>query len=299
MNFIDTHCHFDMILPRLAKQEQADARKAARKAGVSDDELASELPPWRVAGFEEWRQSLDGPEKGFAGCVNIGCSAKTLDKAAAFMQHKGVYGAFGIHPLNAREWNDQVEKKLIGMMDHPKTVAWGECGLDYFDKQTKAASKDQKMRNLQLDVFKRQLDLATSLNKPLVVHTRMAEEDTLALMKERLHPDHKIHVHCFTSSLNLAKELLGHFKTNLCLGFTGVITFTNAEEIQEVVHEVPLDRILLETDAPYMAPVPYRGRIAHPGHVVQVGEKVAEIKGVPAQEVFETCRANTRRVYGF
>lgn len=234
----------------------------------------------------------------FDGCVNVGCSAESLDAAAAFLVHEGVHGAFGIHPLSAAGWNDSVEEKLCGLMSLDKVVAWGECGLDYYDKKTGKQVQDSKVRSLQRKVFTRQLELAASFGMPLVVHTRMAEEDTLELMVKHLPVSQPVHVHCFTSSLDLARELLVRFP-RLYLGFTGVVTFRNAQEVREVVAHTPLDRLLLETDGPYMAPEPHRGRVAHPGHVVHVAEGVAKTKGVPQEEVFKVCRENTRQLYGF
>jgi len=184
------------------------------------------------------------------------------------------------------------------MMTWEKVVAWGECGLDYYDKDTKGQIDDPETRALQRQVFSRQMDLAASLGKPLIVHTRHAEDDTLELMMKHLPASQKVHVHCFTSSLSLAQALLKHFP-NLYLGFTGVVTFKNARDVQEVVRQVPLDRLLLETDGPFMAPVPYRGRVAHPGYAVYIAEKIAELKGVSREEVLLACRENTRHVYGF
>ena len=150
---------------------------------------------------------------------------------------------------------------------------------------------------MQRRAFVDQMALATELGAPLVVHTRDAEEDTLELMRANLPRDAKVHVHCFTSSLELADALLAAFP-NLCLGFTGACTFKNAEEIRAVVRATPLERILLETDGPYMAPEPHRGTVAHPGMVPHVAAKIAEVKGVDVAEVFEATREATRRTYG-
>jgi len=279
-----------MILPRLAREFEQDVRKA-REAGQPP-------PRSRKPGFKGWRASLEGPMEAFEGCVHVGCSADTLDAGVAFLAHEGVHGAFGIHPLSAGGWSDSVEEKLWELMGNEKVVAWGECGLDYFDKTTRGKLKKPEVIAMQRRVFSRQLELAVKAGMPLVVHTRNAEEDTLELMKEHLPASHPVHVHCFTSSLSMARELLAHFP-RLCLGFTGVVTFRNAREVQEVVRETPLDRLLLETDGPYMAPEPCRGRVAHPGHVVHVAERIAELKGVSTEEVFKNCRENTRTVYGF
>mmetsp|Transcript_26855 Transcript_26855/g.55764 ORF Transcript_26855/g.55764 Transcript_26855/m.55764 type:complete len:437 (-) Transcript_26855:18-1328(-) len=288
--FVDTHCHLDHILPRLAREFQQDVQKA-RQAGSP--------PPQKLkSGFEGWRASLDGPMQGYEGCVHVGCTADTLDAGVAFLKHDGVHGAFGIHPLAAGGWSDSVEEKLWSLMGLEKVVAWGECGLDYFDKARRGKLKQPETIALQRHVFARQLELAAKAGMPLVVHTRDAEEDTLELMKQHLPAAHPVHVHCFTSSLAMAQELLGHFP-RLCLGFTGVVTFSNAREVQEVVRQTPLERLLLETDGPYMAPEPYRGRVAHPGHVAFVAEGVAKVKGLAVEEVFGACRENTRRLYGF
>eukprot|EP00435_Cladocopium_sp_Y103_P050087 s1135_g15.t1 len=227
---------------------------------------------------KEWRDSLEGSENDLEACVNIGCQKADLEQAASFLKYDGIYGAFGIHPLHAHDWDDEVEKTLVAMMTMQKVVAWGECGLDYFDKKTRGQVKDQKLRELQRKVFAKQMEWAVSLKKPLVVHTRFAEEDTLELMEKHLPTEHPVHVHCFTSSNTLAQALLERFST-LRLGFTGVVTFKNAPEVQEVVRNTPLERILLETDSPYMAPEPFRGRIAHPGHVSYVADKIASLKG--------------------
>ncbi|CAK9115439.1 Putative deoxyribonuclease TATDN2 [Durusdinium trenchii] len=287
--FVDTHCHLDMVIPRLSRQSHEDARKAKARG---------DLPPRILnASYEEWRASLVGPEKGLEACVNIGCGKAALDVAASFLQYDGIYGAFGIHPLRADEWDSEVEQKLVRMMSMDKVVAWGECGLDYFDKMTRGQVKDERTRGLQREVFARQINLAVSLNKPLVVHTRFAEEDTLELLEKHLPDSHPVHVHCFTSSNTLAQSLLQRF-SSLRLGFTGGVTFANAPEVRDVVQQVPLDRILLETDSPYMAPEPFRGRIAHPGHVSYVADAIAQVKGVSRSQVLETCRRNTRQMYG-
>lgn len=287
--FVDTHCHLDMILPRLRQEYMQDVRKAK--------ESGEPLPARLGQGFEGWRSSLQGPEGGFEGCVNIGCSADTLDAAAAFLLCDGVYGAFGIHPLAAEDWSEHIEQKIWNFMALPKVVAWGECGLDYFDKNTRGQIQSAEKIALQRHVFTKQLQLASSLGKPLVVHTRMAEEDTLELMKAHLPASHPVHVHCFTSSLGMAEALLSNFP-RLYLGFTGVVTFTNARDVQEVVRNTPIDRILLETDGPYMAPEPCRGRVAHPGHVIHVAERIAKIKRLPTEDVLTACRQNTRLLYG-
>eukprot|EP00928_Gymnodinium_smaydae_P023225 TRINITY_DN19248_c0_g1_i1.p1 TRINITY_DN19248_c0_g1~~TRINITY_DN19248_c0_g1_i1.p1 ORF type:complete len:256 (-),score=65.02 TRINITY_DN19248_c0_g1_i1:47-814(-) len=247
--------------------------------------------------FAEWRASLQGRARGFAGCVTVGCGAKTLEAVAALLEHEGVYGAFGIHPLNAADWSPAVVAKLRRLARLPKAVAWGECGLDYYDKRTGGEVRSEELRELQRQVFARQLRLAVELDKPLVLHTRAAERDTLELLLKDLPSAHPVHAHCFTSSKEMAWQLLDKFP-NLYLGFTGVVTFKDADAIREVVDYVPLERILLETDGPYMAPIPHRRRIAHPGHIVDVADGIAKIKKLSAEEVLTVCRQNARQMYG-
>ena len=131
----------------------------------------------------------------------------------------------------------------------------------------------------------------------MIIHTREAEEDTLTILKAEAPRDWKIHVHCFTSSPAMAEALLAAFP-GLCLGFTGIVTFKNAQELQSVAAATPLQRMLLETDGPYLAPIPFRGKPAHPGHIPHIAAKIAGLKGVPVEEVYLHARENTRRVYG-
>mmetsp|Transcript_74891 Transcript_74891/g.193291 ORF Transcript_74891/g.193291 Transcript_74891/m.193291 type:complete len:118 (-) Transcript_74891:15-368(-) len=116
-------------------------------------------------------------------------------------------------------------------------------------------------------------------------------------MAKHLPPSHPVHVHCFTASLAMAQELLARY-SRLWLGFTGVVTFKSAGDVREVLAHAPLERILLETDGPFMAPVPHRGRVAHPGHVAHIAEAVAKVKGVPVEDVLRACRESTRHIYG-
>ncbi len=175
-------------------------------------------------------------------------------------------------------------------------------GLDYH--YTKSPQEVQKR------VFARQLDVACGLGKPLVIHTRDAENDTLEILKDHvLDKTTPIHVHCFTSSKKLATDLLKTF-SNLYLGFTGIVTFSSAKELHELVKEVivvpmnaneaqvPLNKILLETDGPFLAPVPFRGKIAHSGMIPYIAECIAKLKKVPVEQLYEQVRKNTEVVYG-
>jgi TatD DNase family protein len=258
MDFIDTHCHLDSILAKLGSPD-----------------------------FPGFRSRFLPAE--FGGCITISCDPDSVEAALALMREDGVYGAFGIHPHDAKAYGGALEAKLRAAMDNPKTVAWGEIGLDYHYNMSPPET--------QREVFARQIRMGVDCGKPLIVHTREAEADTLEIMIRDIPREWKVHVHCFTSSPDMAARLLAAFP-NLCLGFTGIVTFKNALELQAVAKATPLDRLLLETDGPYLAPVPDRGKPAHPGHIPLIAQKLAELKGVAVSEVYAAARENTRRIYG-
>eukprot|EP01101_Sappina_pedata_P012347 TRINITY_DN8461_c0_g1_i1.p1 TRINITY_DN8461_c0_g1~~TRINITY_DN8461_c0_g1_i1.p1 ORF type:complete len:180 (-),score=38.41 TRINITY_DN8461_c0_g1_i1:100-639(-) len=179
-------------------------------------------------------------------------------------------------------------------MSLESTVAWGEIGLDFhIFNGIEYASHETQYRT-----FKRQIELALAARKPMIIHTREAEKETLEIMKEMIPKDWKLHVHCFTDSIAFAEELLAHFP-NLWIGFTGVITFRSAKKLQQVVKRVPLNRILLETDGPSMTPEPFRGQPCHSGHIPLIAEKVALLKGVPVEEVYQVTNQNCFELFGF
>lgn len=262
MEFIDTHCHLDSILAKL---------------GMAD------FPAYKAAYLAD-----PGPA-GFAGCITISCDPDSIDAALCLMGNEAVYGAFGIHPHDAKAYGSELEGRLIAALAHPKALAWGEIGLDYH--------YDFSERGIQREVFARQIRQGVALSKPLIIHTREAEADTLEILERDAPRDWKIHVHCFTSSQSMAEKLLAAFP-NLCLGLTGIVTFKNAHELQEVAKATPLDRLLLETDGPYLAPIPHRGKPAHPGHIPLIAAKIAELKGVEVGAVYAAARENTRKIYG-
>jgi TatD DNase family protein len=257
LRFIDTHCHLDQILERTG-----------------------------APSFEALRAESFGP--GFEACITISCDPDSIEPALALVENDGVYAAFGIHPHDAKHYTPELEARLVEALKHPKCVAYGEIGLDYH--------YDLSEREVQQRVFARQVEVALAAGKPLIIHTREAEDDTLVLMKEHVPRDWPIHVHCFTSSQRLATALLEHFP-NLCLGFTGIVTFKNSEDLRETARLTPLDRMLVETDGPYLAPVPHRGKPAHCGHIPLIVEKLAEIKEQPADALAAILLANAKRLY--
>ena len=222
------------------------------------------------------------------GCVHITCDPATFNAAKEVIKHEGIYVGAGVHPHHAKDYSDEVEEKLKELHKNEKVVAWGEMGLDYHYNQSPP--------DVQRDVFARQLKMAISIGKPMIIHTREAEEDTLRIMKEIVPVDWKIHIHCFTSSLTFAQQLMAHF-TNLVFGFTGVITFGNAQDVQNVVQNVPIERMILETDGPYLAPAPFRGMVATSGMIPKIADKIASLKGVPVEDVYLHARKNTTKIY--
>ena len=180
-----------------------------------------------------------------------------------------IYGALGIHPSDAYDYNEEVKDEIIEKVKaNNKILAIGEIGLDYY-------WDENPDRETQKKVFREQMELAKELNLPVVIHDRDAHKDTLDIMKE--YPSVKGIVHCFSGSVEFAKECV---KLGYYIGITGVVTFKNAKKIIEVVDAIPLDRLLVETDCPYMAPIPNRGKRNKSDYIEYIIEQVAEIKKI-------------------
>lgn len=209
---------------------------------------------------------------GVTKVVNCGADIKTCLSTLELVNNYDIfYGAIGIHPESAGETLQNINK-LGDMLSNKKIVAVGEIGLDYYwegyDKET------------QIKAFKAQMDLARSLDLPVIIHDRDAHEDSLKVIKE--FKGVRGVFHCFSGSAEFAKEVL---KCDYYLGFTGVVTFKNARKAIEAIETVPFERLLIETDCPYMAPVPYRGKRNDSSYLPHIIEKVAEIKGVDYETV--------------
>lgn len=216
--------------------------------------------------------------------VNIGYDLESSKKSVEYAnKYPFVYAAIGFHPDEIGGYSDEAEAELIELAKNSKVLAIGEIGLDYH-WMTHPKEKQQ-------EIFRRQLELARKVNKPIVIHSREAMEDTLNVLKE--FPDVKGIFHCYPGSFETAKTLIDRFY----LGIGGVLTFKNAKKLVDVVKEIPLDRLILETDCPYMTPVPFRGKRNEPTYVKYVAEKIAELKGVTYEEVARATNENTRKVY--
>lgn len=188
--------------------------------------------------------------------------------------YPGITISAGAHP-NEILPEEPTEENLIQWASHPKVVALGETGLDYY----RTGSDHQEA---QRERFRRHIRAANVLKKPLIVHTRNASEDTLKILKEEQAEEAKGVLHCFTETWDMAQKAMD---MGFYISFAGIVTFKNAVEIQEVVKKMPLDRILIETDSPYLAPVPYRGKPNEPAYVRFVAEMIASLKQVPVEEV--------------
>jgi len=196
-----------------------------------------------------------------------------------------IYASVGVHP----DYTDTAEptvEQLVALAEHPKVVAIGETGLDYF--RLKEPLEWQRER------FRVHIRTARAVRKPLIIHTRAAAEDTIRLMQEEGAEEAGGVMHCFTESLEVARAAMA---MGFYISFSGIVTFKNATELQAVAREVPLDRMLIETDAPYLAPVPFRGRRNEPSYVPHVAAKVAELHNVTSELVAERTSGNFSRLF--
>ncbi len=217
-------------------------------------------------------------------CVNIGYDLKSSKKSLELAkEYSFIYAVVGVHPIDIAEYNDELEKELEIIAKDSKVVAIGEIGLDYHWMT--------EPKEVQQDRFRKQLELAKRVNKPVVIHTRDAMEDTVNILKE--YPEIGGVIHCYPGSLETAKVLVDRFY----LGIGGTLTFKNAKKTVEVVKEIPLDRIVIETDCPYLTPEPFRGKRNEPIYVEYVAEKIAQIKEISVEEVVKVTTENAKKLY--
>lgn len=237
--------------------------------------------------FDDDREKVisDIQENGVIGVLNCGSSLYGAEMSVKLSEQYDIfYAAVGIHPENANEFNEDSFEKIKELAKSKKVKAIGEIGLDYY-------WEENPPREVQKDVFRAQMKLAEELGLPVVIHDREAHGDTLEIMKEFTNV--KGIVHCFSGSVEFAKECL---KLGYYIGFTGVVTFKNAKKILEVAKEVPLDRMLVETDCPYMAPAPFRGKRNQSDYIRYIVEKLAEIKGLEPKEINDQFIKNIKQL---
>ena len=257
IRLFDTHCH--LADPRFDEDRDAAIARLA-EAGVA-----------RALVVADPREDAPNEDKVFS-----------LVDAYDFL-----YGAIGVHPHNASGWDDDAEAIVRRYLSHPKCRLLGEIGLDYH--------YDLSPRGVQREVFDRQLDLACELGVPVQLHIREAHGDCMDMLRARAKSGRMPGgiMHCYTGSWEAAKVYLD---LGLYISLSGAVTFKNAPKLQEVAQNTPADRLLIETDCPYMAPVPLRGRRNEPAFIVHTFEKVAELRGADREALSEQLWANANRV---
>lgn len=213
---------------------------------------------------------------------------ETSQKAVRLAENYGpVYGAVGIHPHETKYASEEILQKIGDLAQLPKVKAIGEIGLDYHffysDKET------------QQKWFARQIELARDLDLPFLIHDREAHGDTLSILKKHKNSRMRGIMHCFSGSVETAEELM---KLGFYISFAGPLVFPNSRRLKEAAREIPLDRLLIETDSPYLTPPPHRGERNEPANVIYVAEEIARLKGIPVETVVEETRKNGLSIYG-
>jgi TatD DNase family protein len=250
--YIDSHCH------------------------INFPDLAGKLP--EVFGLMAQNQVSH------ALCISVELE-KFPEILALAEAHPNVYASVGVHP-DHEDCTEPTVAELVALADHPRVVAIGETGLDYF-----RLTGDLEW---QRDRFRTHIRAARSCRKPLVIHTRSAADDTLRIMREEQAGDAGGVMHCFTESLAVAEAAI---QMGFYISFSGIVTFKNAIALREVAAAIPLERMLIETDAPYLAPVPHRGQTNQPGFVKHVAEEIARIRGLSVETVGEVTSQNFFRLF--
>ena len=239
--------------------------------------------------FDADREELLGSmeEGGIGLIVNVGSTVASWDKIVELTEkYPFVYGAVGVHPDEVGELDEEKFLRMAELLDRDKIVAVGEIGLDYY--------WDKEKHDLQKEWFVRQLGLAREKEMPVIIHSREAAADTFDIMKQHA-AGMKAVIHCYSCSPEMARE---YVKMGYYIGVGGVVTFKNAKKLKQVVQEIPLESIVLETDCPYLAPVPYRGKRNCSLYLPYVAEQIAELKGTTVEEVIQQTEKNSRELYG-
>lgn len=257
--FIDSHAHIDG--PEF-DADRLDVVTRARDAGV---------------GFILNVNSGDPNHETFQRTVNL---------ANSFPR---IFGAIGVHPHDAKMFDDEIARELATLIaEEPKILAWGEIGLDYH--------YDHSPRDVQIQVFRRQLELARGLKVPVIVHSRSADEETVDCLRETASAGWSGGImHCFGGSEQMVEQVL---ELGMLVSFAGNVTFKKAENLRAAARRVPLDRLLIETDCPFLTPVPFRGRRNEPALVVETAKFLAELLGVPVEELGRHTSENFLRFFG-
>lgn len=255
--FIDSHCHLDRLKLDAYGDDLAKAISAANQAGV---------------------------EKMLCIAIDRQNVPTVIDIAQRF---DNIFASVGIHPLDVDDLPATVEELLAMATLDPKVVALGETGLDYYYSENN--------KNAQHISFIAHLEAAKQCKKPVIVHTRDAQDDTLALLRAHSDPSVAGVMHCFTETWDMAKQALD---LGFYISISGIVTFKNAEQVRDVARRVPSDRLLIETDSPYLAPVPFRGKPNEPKYVAEVAKFMADLRGVSLQQLADQTSRNFNQLFG-
>lgn len=247
-------------------------------AHLSDSRLASEL--------EHWLQAARAAN--VTQIVNVGADLQSsrvaVEQAAG---NRELFAAVGVHPHEAKDWNTQMEADLIALAQRPKVCAYGEIGLDYY--------YDHSPRDTQKEVFSAQLHIAKQLGLPVIVHDRDAHQDVLTILEQHAPFVAGGVMHCYSGSAEMVADFV---RLGFYISFAGPITFRNAKKPALAALQVPDDRLLVETDCPYLSPEPYRGKLNHPARVTIVLQRLAELRGVEFAVLAQQTTANAKSLFG-
>ncbi len=217
----------------------------------------------------------------------VGFDDETIDLAIEIAESDpDIYASVGWHPVDAKDFDASKLARLKALSEHPKVVALGEMGLDYH--------WDRSAKSIQKDVFKQQIALAKEVNLPIIIHNRKSDDDVLEILKTEDASQVGGIMHCYSSPL---AHLDDYLAMNFYISLAGPVTFKNAHEVKEVAKHIPLDRLLIETDAPYLAPHPHRGKRNEPELVTLVAKEIANLKGISYDEIVEKTRENAKKLF--
>ena len=253
--FIDSHCHLDRLDLTVFDNNLDNVIQAAESVNITD----------------------------FL-CISVTLKEFPL-MAEKTAKYPNVYLSCGVHPLNQDDVTD--ENTLLTLSQQNKVIAIGETGLDYFYAP--------ETKDVQIDSFRKHIRVAKKLNKPLIIHTRGAQEDTLTILREEGADEVGGILHCFTESWEMAEQAIA---MGFYISFSGIVTFKSATELQDVAKKVPDNRFLIETDSPWLAPVPYRGKQNQPAYVIEVAKKLASLRAQSLEKIAELSTNNFKYLFG-